>query len=51
MQVDYDDYIAGLERELAQGAKRAARARYRLPLPPRADKLPGSARSVMPAAE
>src|SRR3954470_18749093 len=36
MQVDYDDYLYELERELKRGRERAVRAGYRLPVPPRA---------------
>jgi dimethylaniline monooxygenase (N-oxide forming) len=36
MQVDYDDYMADLERERKAGAARAAAAGNRLPVPPRA---------------
>ena len=36
MQVDFDDYLADLQRERRAGARRAAAAGHRLPVPPRA---------------
>jgi hypothetical protein len=36
MQVDYDDYLLDLEKELAHGRERAARAGHPLPVPARA---------------
>jgi len=36
MQVDYDDYLAALEKERRAGAQRALQAGGELPLPPRA---------------
>jgi dimethylaniline monooxygenase (N-oxide forming) len=36
MQVDYDDYLLDLERELKRGGERAARAGRPLPVPPNA---------------
>jgi dimethylaniline monooxygenase (N-oxide forming) len=36
MQVDYDDYLLDLDRELRKGRDRAARAGRPLPVPPRA---------------
>jgi dimethylaniline monooxygenase (N-oxide forming) len=40
MQVDYDDYLLDLERELKRGRARAARAGRRLPVAPRAAAAP-----------
>jgi len=36
MQVDFDDYVLATRRERRRGARRAARAGHRLPVPPRA---------------
>ena len=36
MQVDFEDYLAGLDKERRAGAQRAAAAGHRLPVPPRA---------------
>jgi hypothetical protein len=36
MQVDYDDYLADLEKERRRGAERARAQDHRLPVPPRA---------------
>jgi hypothetical protein len=36
MQVDYDDYLLDLEKELRRGRERAQRAGRPLPVPPRA---------------
>jgi dimethylaniline monooxygenase (N-oxide forming) len=36
MEVDFDDYLADLAKERRRGARRAAAAGYRLPVPPRA---------------
>ena len=35
MQVDYDDYLADLEKERKRGAERARAQGLRLPIPPR----------------
>ena len=40
MEVDFDDYLADLEKERKRGAERAAAAGHRLPIPPRADAQP-----------
>jgi hypothetical protein len=34
MQVDYDDYLLDLEKELRRGRERAAKAGRPLPVPP-----------------
>jgi cation diffusion facilitator CzcD-associated flavoprotein CzcO len=39
MQVDYDDYLAALDRERKRGAVRARRHGRRLPVPARAERL------------
>jgi cation diffusion facilitator CzcD-associated flavoprotein CzcO len=36
MEVDFDDYLADLDKERRHGAERAAAAGHRLPVPPRA---------------
>jgi hypothetical protein len=36
MQVDFDNYLYDLGKELTAGAKRAQAAGFRLPVPPRA---------------
>ena len=36
MQVDYDDYLADLEKERRRGAERARERGFALPVPPRA---------------
>jgi hypothetical protein len=36
MQVDYDDYLLDLDKELRRGRERAAKAGRPLPVPPRA---------------
>jgi hypothetical protein len=38
MQVDYDDYLADLEKERRRGAGRARARGFALPLPPRAGR-------------
>jgi dimethylaniline monooxygenase (N-oxide forming) len=43
MQVDYDDYLYELGKELARGRERAVRAGRPLPVPPRAAAAPVSA--------
>ncbi|MGH2874854.1 MAG: flavin-containing monooxygenase [Solirubrobacteraceae bacterium] len=40
MQVDFDSYLYELRRERRAGERRAAAAGNRLPVPPRADRLP-----------
>jgi dimethylaniline monooxygenase (N-oxide forming) len=42
MQVDFDDYLLDLERELKRGRERAARAGRRLPIAPRAAQATAS---------
>jgi hypothetical protein len=36
MEVDFDDYLFALRRELKAGARRARQAGFRLPVTPRA---------------
>jgi hypothetical protein len=38
MEVDFDDYLFALRRELRAGAERAREARFRLPVTPLAGK-------------
>jgi hypothetical protein len=42
MQVDYDDYLYEMQKELKHGRERAARAGRPLPVPPRATAEPAS---------
>jgi cation diffusion facilitator CzcD-associated flavoprotein CzcO len=43
MEVDFDDYLYELQKELAAGAKRAQRVGFSLPVPPRAPGATGRA--------
>ncbi|MBV9805844.1 MAG: NAD(P)-binding domain-containing protein [Solirubrobacterales bacterium] len=43
MEVDFDDYLFWLRREIAAGARRARAAAYRLPVAAQASALPGAA--------
>ena len=43
MEVDFDDYLYQLRKEVAAGAKRAAAAGFALPVPPRARVAPQAA--------
>ncbi len=40
MEVDFDDYLFALRRELKAGARRSREAGFRLPVAPRADAVP-----------
>jgi hypothetical protein len=46
MQVDYDDYLLDLERELKRGRERALRAGRPLPVPPRAAAATAGSRAA-----
>jgi len=43
MEVDFDDYLFWLRREIAAGARRARAAAFRLPVAAQASALPGAA--------
>ncbi|HEY2769744.1 MAG TPA: NAD(P)-binding domain-containing protein [Solirubrobacteraceae bacterium] len=42
MQVDFDNYLYALDKELTAGAERARRAGFTLPVPPRAREVPAA---------
>jgi hypothetical protein len=42
MQVDFDNYLYDLGRELKAGAERARRAGFSLPVPPQAAREPAA---------
>jgi hypothetical protein len=43
MEVDFDDYLYALRRELKAGARRARAGAFRLPVTARAHPVPGAA--------
>jgi hypothetical protein len=50
MQVDYDDYLLDLEKELRRGRERAQHAGRPLPVPPRAAAAGAGTVTAAPAA-